>query len=323
MKNAFFYSIAACLLSAACVPASMAQTYPTKPVRMVVAYAAGGSGDLLARLLGQQLEKRWGQQLVVENRPGGGGFIGTDVASRSAPDGYTIYLGTSAGPLTAGMFLGRADYTWRENFSPVSLIAVGYQVMLVSAQAPSRSLSEFLTFAKSNPEKYNVASIGLGSAPHLAAELFQSQAGVKLVHVPYNGSSAQAITDLMGGDISTFIVGTSTVVPLIQTGKLRGLAVTSPQRLQSLPDVPTFVESGMPAFDYNLWFAVMVPAKTPAEIIQKLHEDIIRAVAEPTYQKALSDRGFEAKSAEPGTVASYLDKDFQLNKAIAEKLNLK
>ena len=302
---------------------SMAETYPTKPVRMVVAYAAGGSGDLLARLLGQQLEKRWGQQLVVENRPGGGGYIGTDVAARSAPDGYTIYLSTSAGPLTAGMFLGRNDYTWRDNFSPISLIAVGYQVMLVSAQVNAHTVQDFIASARTYPEKYNVASIGIGSAPHLAAELLQAQAGVRLVHVPYNGSSAQAITDLIGGDISTFIVGTSTVVPLIQSGKLRGLAVTSPQRLASLPNVPTFAESGMPDFDYNLWFAVMVPSKTPTEIIKKLHEDITSVVADPTYQKALSDRGFEAKSAPPGEVAAFLDKDFEMNKNIAEKINLK
>jgi len=222
-----------------------AQDFPTKPVRFVVPYAAGGSGDLLARLLGDKLAKLWGQQVVVDNKPGAGGLIGTEAAARAEPDGYTIYLATD-GPITIAPTLHKKPlpYDWKRDFQPLSLMAVGYQILLSSPKLAAGNLKEFVALAKAQPGNYNFASIGVGSAPHLSAEYFLSLAGLKLTHVPYRGSSQQAIAALISGDVEMFVVGTSTAVPFVKAATVRGLAVTAPKRLDSLPDTPTFAEQG-------------------------------------------------------------------------------
>ena len=248
-----------------------AQDFPSRPVRFIVPYAAGGSGDLLARLLGNKLAGIWGQQVVVDNRAGGGGQIGTEAAAHSEPDGYTLYLATD-GPLTiAASLYKRVPYDWKRDFAPVSMLAMGYQVLIVRASFPARDLQEFIALARQKPGELNYASIGIGTAPHLGAELFKSVAKVDITHVPYRGSSAQAITALIAGDVAMFLVGTSTAVPHIKGGALRGLAVTSSKRVDGLPDVPTFAEAGLPGVDVSLWFAVLVPSGTPAAIVDKLH----------------------------------------------------
>ena len=250
------------------------QDFPTRPVRFIVPYAAGGSGDLLARLLGNKLAVIWGQQVVVDNRAGGGGLIGTEFAARSDPDGYTLYLATD-GPLTvAASLYKRVSYDWKRDFAPVSMLAMGYQVLIVRASLPARNLQELIALARQKPGELNYASIGIGSAPHLGAELFKSVAKVDVTHVPYRGSSAQAISALLAGDVAMFLVGTSTAVSHIQSGALRGLAVTAGKRVDGLPDVPTFAEAGLPGVDVSLWFAVLVPTGTPAPIIKKLNADI-------------------------------------------------
>jgi tripartite-type tricarboxylate transporter receptor subunit TctC len=301
-----------------------AQDYPSKPVRFVVPYAAGGSGDLLARLLGEKLSKIWGQQVVVDNKPGAGGLIGTEFAARSDPDGYTIYLATD-GPVTIAPTLHKKplSYDWKRDFAPVSMMAVGYQILLSSPKIAATDLKEFIALAKKEPGKFNFASIGLGSAPHLSAEFFLSEAGLKLTHVPYRGSSAQAITALIAGDVAIFMVGTSTAVPFVKAGTVRGLAVTAPKRLDSLADTPTFAELGMPSLDYSIWFAVLVPSGTPPAIVRKLNADIAKVVADPEYQKTLHARGFEAVSNTPEQLAAFLDKDYLRSKALIEKLGLK
>ena len=303
---------------------AQAQDFPTKPVRFVVPYAAGGSGDLLARLLGEKLGKLWGQQVVVDNKPGAGGLIGTEFAARSDPDGYTIYLATD-GPVTIAPTLHKKplSYDWKRDFAPVSMMAVGYQILLASPKLPATSLKEFIALAKNNPGKYNFASIGIGSAPHLSAEYFLSVAGLTLTHVPYRGSSAQAITALIAGDVAMFVVGTSTAVPHVIGGTVRGLAVTSPNRLDSLPDTPTFAELGMPNVDYSIWFAVLVPSATPPTIVKKLHGDIAKVVADPDYKKTLHARGFEAVSNTPEQLAAFLDKDYIKFKGLIERLGLR
>src|SRR3954467_14962003 len=193
---------------------AQAQDFPTKPLRFVVPYAAGGSGDLLARLLGDRLSKLWGQQVIVDNKPGAGGIIGTEAAARAEPDGYTIYLATD-GPLTIAPSLHKKPlpYDWKRDFAPISMMAVGYQILLSSPTLPATNLTEFIALARKEPGKYNFASIGIGSAPHMGAELFLSIPDSKLTHVPYRGSSQQAIAALISGDIQMFVVGTSTAVP--------------------------------------------------------------------------------------------------------------
>jgi tripartite-type tricarboxylate transporter receptor subunit TctC len=302
--------------------AAAAENYPSRPVQLIVPYAPGGSGDLLARLLGNALSKRWGQQVVVENKPGAGGLIGTEAAAKSAPDGYTLYLATD-GPLTIAATLHRhLPYDWKRDFAPISMMAVGYQILLSSPKLPATNLNEFIALAKQNPGKYNFASIGVGSAPHLAAELFLSMAGLKLTHIPYPGSSQQCIAALISGDVAMFMVGTSTAVPFVKAGTVRGLAVTAPSRIDSLPNVPTFAELGMPAMDYSLWFAIETPSGTPAAIIQNVHDDIAAVAADAAYGKALHRRGFEAQSDTPAQLAAFLQNNYLKLKPLIERLGL-
>ncbi len=298
------------------------QDFPSRPVRFIVPYAAGGSGDLLARLLGTKLASLWGQQVVVDNRAGGGGLIGTEFAARSEPDGYTLYLATD-GPLTiAATLYKRVPYDWKRDFAPVSMMAMGYQVLIVKPSLPAKSVQELIALARQKPGALNYASIGIGSAPHLGAELFKSVAGVDITHVPYRGSSAQAITALLAGDVDMFLVGTSTAVPHIQSGALRGLAVTAKNRVDGLPDVPTFAEAGLPGVDVSLWFAVLVPGGTPSAIIRKLNADIVQVVAEPEFKQALKARGFEAVSSTPEQLAAFMDKDYVKFRNLIQTLGL-
>jgi tripartite-type tricarboxylate transporter receptor subunit TctC len=301
---------------------AQAQDFPSRPVRFIVPYAAGGSGDLLARLLGTKLASLWGQQVVVDNRAGGGGLIGTEFAARSEPDGYTLYLATD-GPLTiAASLYKRVPYDWKRDFAPVSMMAMGYQVLIVKPSLPAKSLQEFVALARQKPGALNYASIGIGSAPHLGAELFKSVAAVDITHVPYRGSSAQAITALLAGDVEMFLVGTSTAVPHIQSGTLRGLAVTARNRVDGLPDVPTFAEAGLPGVDVSIWFAVLVPGGTPGAIVKKLNADIVQVVADPEFKQALKARGFEAMSSTPEQLAEFMDKDYVKFRNLIQKLGL-
>lgn len=304
------------------LPAAAVENYPSRPVQLIVPYAPGGSGDLLARLLGNALSKRWDQQVVVENKPGAGGLIGTEAAAKSAPDGYTLYLATD-GPLTIAATLHRhLSYDWKRDFAPISMMAVGYQILLSSPKLPAANMREFIALAKENPGKYNFASIGVGSAPHLAAELFLSMTGLKLTHVPYPGSSQQCIAALISGDVAMFMVGTSTAVPFVKAGTVRGLAVTAPKRIDSLPNVPTFAELDMPKMDYSLWFAVEAPNGTPAAIIQKVHADIAGVVSDIAYQNELHIRGFEAQSDTPEQLAAFLRNNYLQLKPLIERLGL-
>jgi tripartite-type tricarboxylate transporter receptor subunit TctC len=310
------------VIGVACVKGAGAQDFPSRPVHFIVPYAAGGSGDLLARLLGDKLAKIWGQQVVVENKPGAGGLIGTEAAAHADPDGYTLYLATD-GPLTIAATLHKkVSFDWKKDFAPISIIAVGYQILLMSPKLPAANLKEFIALAKKDPGKYNFASIGIGSAPHMAAELFLSVADIKATHVPYRGSSQQAIAALISGDVGIFVVGTSTAVPFVKAGTVRGLAVTAPKRLDTLPDTPTFAEEGLPRMDYSLWFAVLAPGATPPAIIKKLHADIAKAVADPDYQNTLHARGFEARSSTPEQLAGFMERDYVKNRALIQKLGL-
>lgn len=304
-------------------PTAHAQDFPTKPVRFIVPYAAGGSGDLLARLLGNKLAKLWGQQPIIDNKPGAGGLIGTEAAAHSDPDGYTIYLATD-GPVTIAPTLHKKPlpYDWKRDFAPISMMAVGYQIMLADPKLPVSSVGDLIALAKKDPGKYNFGSIGIGSAPHMGGELFLSVAGIKMTHVPYRGSSQQAVAALISGDISMFVVGTSTAVPFVKAGTVRGLAVTSPQRLDSLPEVPTFIEAGYPKMDYSLWFAVLAPSGTPPAIMKKLHDDIAKAVADTDYKTQLRARGFEAVSNTMEEMETFLQNDFLRSKALIERLGL-
>ena len=300
-----------------------AQEFPSRPVRLIVPYAAGGAGDILARLLGDKLASLWGQQVIVDNRAGAGGLLGTEAAAHAAPDGYTLYL-TTDGPLTIAATMNKhVPYDWRRDFAPVSMTTIGYQVLIINPKLPAHTLQEFIALAKSKPGELNYASIGVGSAPHLAAELFKSVAGIEVTHVPYRGSSAQGITALIAGDVAMFMVGTGTAAPFIQAGTVRALAViSSDHRAEGLPEIPTFAEAGLPGIDYMLWFGVAAPSATPPALITKLNADIGKVVADPDYQKAVKVRGFEARSSSPAELAAFMEKDYLEKRDLIRKLGL-
>ena len=213
-------------------------------------------------------------------------------------------------------------YDWKRDLAPVSMLAMGYQVLIVKPSLPAQSLQELIALARQRPGELNYASIGIGSAPHLGAELFKSVAKVDITHVPYRGSSAQAITALLAGDVAMFMVGTSTAVPHIQSGSLRGLAVTSSKRVDGLLQVPTFAEAGLPGVDVSIWFAVLVPAGTPPAIVKKLNADMTQVIADPEFKKALAERGFDAVSSSPEQLAQFLDKDYVKFRDLIGKLGL-
>ena len=311
------------IIAALTCSSAMAQDWPSRPVTLVNPFAVASAVDVVARLAAQRMTQTLGRSFLVENRTGASGNIGTEFAARSDPNGYTLYLATD-GPLTVAATLHKkVPYDWKRDFAPVSMMAVGYQIMLGSPKVPANNLKEFVALAKQEPGKFNYASIGIGSAPHLSAEQFLATAELKLTHVPYRGSSAQAITALIAGDVAMFIVGTSTAVPFVKAGTVRGIAVTSPKRLDSLPDTPAFTELGWPNVDYSIWFAVLAPGGTPPAIVRKLNADIAKVVADPDYKKTLDSRGFEAQSNTPEQMAAFLEKDYQKFKVVIEKLGLK
>ena len=247
--------VAVLIIATAVISTAWGQAYPSKPVKLIVPYPAGGSADTLARLIGQKLSEIWGQPVVVDNKPGANGIIGTDLAAKSLPDGYTLYVGTD-GPISINPSLyANMPYDWKKDFVPVSLMAVLNQVLVVHPSLPATSVQELVALAKSKPGQLNYASMGRGSSPHLGAELFKSVAGVDITHVPYKGS-AQSITGLLAGEVSLFFVGISTAAPFVKAGRLRALAVTSKKRSDALADVPTFVESGLPDVELGIWFGL-------------------------------------------------------------------
>lgn len=258
------------LAAAAFAPAAFAQTYPTKPVRMIVPYPAGGPTDVLARVMAQKLGDVLGQNVLVENRPGAGAIVGTDAVAKAAPDGYTIGFAT-IGPLAvAPSLFPNVPYDPLKDFAPLMLVARSYSMLALHPSVPANNLPELVALLKTNPDKYAYASGGLATTQHLSGELFTSVAGVKVLHVPYKGEGA-AQTDLLGGQVHMMFTSPIVAMNNVKQGKLRAIAVTSPKRLPQMPEVPAVAEV-FPGFDVQAWFAMIAPAGTPEPIVRRLNE---------------------------------------------------
>ncbi len=265
-----------------------AQTYPSRPVRVVVGYSAGGGVDIVARLMGQWLSERLGQQFVIENRLGAGSNIATEAVVNAAPDGYTLLLVTPANAINATLF-GNLKFSFIRDIVPVAGIVRMPVVMEVHPSFPAKSVPEFIAYAKANPGKVNMASAGIGTPSHLAGELFKMMTGVDLVHVPYRGV-APALTDLLGGQVQVIFTSTASSIEHIRSGKLRPLAVTAAARLGALPDIPT-VDESVPGYEASQWYGVGLPKGTPAEIVETLSKEINAALADPKMKARLADLG--------------------------------
>jgi len=285
-------------------PVAFSQDYPTKPIRIIVPYPPGGFNDTLARTLGQTMTEKWGQTVIVDNRPGGGTTIGTNLAAKAAPDGYTLLIVSFAFAVNPTLYASLPYDTGRD-FVPVVLAASTPNLLVVNPGLQVKSVKELIALARSKPGKLNYASAGNGSSNHLSMELFKNLTGVDIIHVPYKGS-APAVTDLMGGQVDVMFDNVPNVLQQIKAGKLRGLAVSSKERSRIIKEMPTVAESGVPGFDVLVWFGVVAPAGTPATVVASLNAEINRALNLSDVVQLFHAQGVEPKGGSAEEFAAFL-----------------
>jgi tripartite-type tricarboxylate transporter receptor subunit TctC len=287
-------------------PWATAQAYPTRPVKLIIPFAAGSSSnDILGRQLAQRLSEAMGQQFVVENRPGAGGNLGSEVAAKSPPDGYTLLLGIN-GPLAISPSVyEKLGYDPVRDLAPVARFVVVPYALFIHPSVPAKNLKEFIALAKARPGELNFASSGNGGTPHLCGELLKTMAGINIVHVPYK-AGAPAVMDLVGGQMQMYCSGITAVLQLVNAGKLRAISTATPNRSALLPGVPNAAESGLPGFDVASWIAVFAPAKTPEPVIRRLYDEIARVANDPEMQKSIVAQGAEPALLDPAQMGAYL-----------------
>ena len=286
-----------------------AQTYPNRTIRMIVAYPAGGPNDIVGRAIAQKLNAQFGQPVVVENRGGAGGTIGTGSVAKATPDGYTLLMGAGAMTIAPSIY-PKLPYDVTKDLAPISLAAMSSFVLVLHPAVPARNVEELIDLARRKPGMLSFASSGLGAPPHLAAELFKTRTNTKMTHVPYKGATP-ALIDLMGGHVDLYFGGISGAVPHIESGKLRALAVTSKSRSRVLPNLATLDESGVKGFDISTWWGLLAPAGTPADIIKVLHAATVKAVEAPDVQQRLLAVGAEPRSSTPQQFEQHMKDEIQ------------
>ena len=281
-----------------------AQGYPAKPIRVVVPYAPGGATDLTARLVGQKMQEAMKQNVLVDNRPGAGGVIGTDIVAKAAPDGYTVLIAVPA-EIAILPHLQKMPYNVARDLAPVSLAAVTPLILVVHPSLPVRSVKELIAFARARPGQLTYASAGTGGVQHLSGELLKVTMKLDMAHVPYKGAGP-VMPDLIGGHVPMFFSGMPPAMPHVKAGKLRALAVTTTQRSPAAPDVPTMAEAGVPGFDISNWFAYFVPSGTPAEVISRLNSEVNRGLKQPDVREKLANVGAETVGTSPEELAKFV-----------------
>jgi tripartite-type tricarboxylate transporter receptor subunit TctC len=304
--NSNFFLVFLCVLCVLCGKSNLtfAGDYPSKPIRIIVPYPPGGFNDTLARTLGQKLTEKWGQPVIVDNRPGGGTTIGTNLAVKSAPDGYTLLIVSFAFAVNPALFAS-LQYDSARDSSPIVLAASTPNLLVVNPGLPVKSVKELIALAKSKPGQLNYASAGNGSSNHLSMELFKSLTGVDVVHIPYKGS-APAVTDLIGGQVDLMFDNVPNVLAQVKAGKLRALAVSSKKRSPFVKDLPTVAESGVPGFDVSVWFGVVAPAGTPQPVIAKLNTAINAVLKLPEIRQSFNNQGVETAGGTPAEFAAFI-----------------
>jgi tripartite-type tricarboxylate transporter receptor subunit TctC len=301
--RAFVLALAPCAANAQ----QAAAEYPSKFVRFVVPYAPGGSSDVLARVIGQKLGEAFGQTFVVDNRPGAGSMIGTDVAAKATPDGYTLILSDMPHTINPSIY-AKVPYDPIRDFAPVTVIGVSPMFLFAGASFKAHSVKELIALAKADPGKISIASGGTGATTHLAAELLQAHAGIKLTHVPYKGAGP-ALADVAGGQIPVTFTSMATAAPFVKSGRLQILGVTSAKRLAAFPEVPTFAESGLPDLVFEHWWGIMAPAGTPRAIVDKLNAAVVRALAAPDVRERFAALAVEPRTTTPDQFRALLVSD--------------
>jgi tripartite-type tricarboxylate transporter receptor subunit TctC len=311
------------LVSALAIPAQ-AQSYPTKPVRMIVPYPPGGGNDTFGRLFAAKLGERTGQAFVVENRPGAGTMIGTEAAAKSAPDGYTILLSSIATHALSPNLYSRVPYDPVKDFAPITLLGIAPTVLVINQDLPAKSLQELISLAKSKPGALAYASGGNGTPPHINAEVFKAVAGVDLMHVAYKGGGP-ALTDLMAGRVHVMLDTAASAMPHVRGGKLRALALSAPTRSAEYPDLPTFAEAGLPQYDTNAWYSMHAPAGTPADIVRRLNRELVAILKDPDILARFKQLSTEPVGNSPEEFGAFvkaeLDKYARVIKAAGIRLD--
>jgi tripartite-type tricarboxylate transporter receptor subunit TctC len=295
---------AACALSLAPL-AAHAQAFPTKPITIVVPFSAGGTTDILARVIGQYMSKDLGQPVIVDNRAGAGGNIGAQNVARAAADGYTLLMGTVGTHAINQSLYKKMAFDPVKDFAPLSRVALVPNLLVANPAQPFKNVKELIAYAKANPGKVTFGSSGSGSSIHLSGEMFQQMAGVEMQHIPYKGS-APAVTDLLGGQIAVMFDNMPSAIGHVKAGKLRALAVTTPKRSPALPDVPTIAEAGVPGYSATSWFGLLAPAHTPAPVLAKLNASILKALADPDVKKKMAEQGAEPYGEKPEQFAEFI-----------------
>jgi tripartite-type tricarboxylate transporter receptor subunit TctC len=310
--------------SAAAMPVvsrlAWADTYPSRPVHLVVFYAAGGGNDIIARLLGQWVSERLGQAFVIENRPGGGGNIGTEEVIRAAPDGYTLLLSSSANTVNASLY-AKLNFDFIRDIAPVAAISREPNIMVVDPAVPAKTIPEFIAYAKANPGKINYASAGIGSSQHMSGELFKMMAGIDMTHVPFRGT-APALTSLLGGQVQLMFASMPAALPYVRADKLRALGVTIAKRSDVLPDVPSIAEF-LPGFDASVYYGICAPKNTPAEIVDRLNKEINAGLADPQLKARLLDLGSMTMPGSPADFGKFLADETEKWAKVVKFANIK
>ena len=293
-----------------------AQSYPTRPIKLLIPFTAGGGTDLLGRILAQKMSESMGQQIIVENKPGGNTLIATEVVARSMPDGYTLILQTNNLAANPTLYQGRMRFDTLKDLAPVSLVAGNPHVLVVNSAFAVRDFKEFIALAKAKPGTISFASAGSGTVNHLSGELLKTLTGIDIVHIPYKGSGS-VMPDLLGGQVNSLFAAMPTVTGFIKEKRLRALAVTSPKRFPGLPDVPTIAELGYPSYDFSSWFGILAPAGTPKPIVDRLQSEIVKALKDPSVLQKLGD--YEIFGSTPEEFGSFIraqiDKTAQIIKS--------
>lgn len=303
-------------------PAARAQDFPTKPIKFIVGFAPGGSADVMARILGQSLSERIGQPVITDNRAGAAGTIGADMVARSAPDGYTLLVGSVSNVVISATTMPVIPFVATTAFAPIVLTATIPLVLVINPSLPVSSVQELVTYAKANPNKLSFASGGQGVSNHLAGELFNRMAGVTITHVPYKGDGP-GVASVVSGETHIMFATISTAMPQLQGGRLRALGVTTAKRASALKDLPTIAEAGLPGYEVNVWNGVLAPAATPATVVRKLNEEIIRTLNLPEIRSRLQDLGFEIVGSTPEEFGEIIRADLQKWPKIAKDAELR
>jgi len=296
------------------------QNYPIKPIRWITPYPPGGSTTALSRLVGEKLSEAFGQNVIIDNRPGGNTMIGADAVAKAAPDGYTLLLGGNSQVILS--LLMRPPFDVFKDFSPVTIIAKTNYILVVNPSMPANNLQEFISYAKARPGQLNVASVASGSSQHLMGELFNILAGVKMQHIPYKGGQ-QGIIDLMGGSVQASFSNAINVIPHIKSGKLKGLAITGDKRTASLPQLPTYAEGGLPNYDPKNWQGMLATGGTPSAIVNRLSAEVAKVLAMPGIREKLVASGMEPFHTGPQKMAAQMKADYAENAKIIKTANIK